>query len=509
MLYEQTFLDRADLQKYQMFSAIKDSNVQTYTINTLSRHLDLSYQQGYNILQELFRDLTELTAHPENLKRKQINLLMEIDVTVDDYHLYLLKHAIAFQFVDYIVQANHPSTEQFCRAHFISRSTLARKTVALRALLERFQIKLSFSDLCFIGEESRIRLFLFDFYWLGYHGVDWPFKVLDEQQIVKEYMALPNAKTNPVDILEEILFWAICRVRISGNHFVTGNEPFDRIFNDYPPFQHAVYTREMFPAFNQQFMKGENDFFYFQQHRTITFLPDTPADQDFIHYVLKQKTITADFVKRLLAFLGDHIRHHTVFDLQHEQGLILNLTRIALNNEILGGDFMHLVDFFNPRALNYTKTNLYQGLEEFIATLPDTPAYRHFLGKQHLFLRTLYYLLTPYLRYFAETPTVRVRLAYLDHNLLNRRLVNFLSDLPMVHLLPERAVFKTADLVITSVDNEQAIKAAAPAGFHGHIISWTAEDSDDAIFQLYLLIRRLYLKKTDASLSAQNVDPPS
>ena len=50
MLYEQTFLDRADLQKFQMFSAIKDSTVQTYTINTLSRHLDLSYQQGYNIL---------------------------------------------------------------------------------------------------------------------------------------------------------------------------------------------------------------------------------------------------------------------------------------------------------------------------------------------------------------------------------------------------------------------------------------------------------------------------
>jgi hypothetical protein len=60
MLYEQTFLDRADLQKFQMFAAIKDTNVQTYTINTLSQHLDLSYQQGYNILQELFRDLTVL-----------------------------------------------------------------------------------------------------------------------------------------------------------------------------------------------------------------------------------------------------------------------------------------------------------------------------------------------------------------------------------------------------------------------------------------------------------------
>ena len=38
MLYEQTFLDRADLQKFQMFAAIKDTNVQTYTINTLSQH---------------------------------------------------------------------------------------------------------------------------------------------------------------------------------------------------------------------------------------------------------------------------------------------------------------------------------------------------------------------------------------------------------------------------------------------------------------------------------------
>lgn len=83
MLYEQTFLDRADLQKFQMFAAIKDTNVQTYTINTLSQHLDLSYQQGYNILQELFRDLTVLTKHPEKMKRKQISLLVDIDITVD------------------------------------------------------------------------------------------------------------------------------------------------------------------------------------------------------------------------------------------------------------------------------------------------------------------------------------------------------------------------------------------------------------------------------------------
>lgn len=34
MLYEQTFLDRADLQKFQMFAAIKDTNVPIPSVST-------------------------------------------------------------------------------------------------------------------------------------------------------------------------------------------------------------------------------------------------------------------------------------------------------------------------------------------------------------------------------------------------------------------------------------------------------------------------------------------
>ncbi|MDN4552620.1 helix-turn-helix domain-containing protein [Lacticaseibacillus paracasei] len=503
MLYEQTFLDRADLQKFQMFAAIKDTNVQTYTINTLSQHLDLSYQQGYNILQELFRDLTVLTKHPEKMKRKQISLLVDIDITVDDYHLYLLQHAIAFQFVDYIVQANHPSTDKFCRAHYISRSTLVRKTSALRNLLKRYQLKLSFSDLGFAGQESRIRLFLFAFYWIGYHGVDWPFKVLDEQKIVQEYTALPSAKKNPVDILEEVLFWAISRVRISGNHFVDGAAPFDKIFDEYSPFQYPVYTKEMFPAYDTRFMKSENDFFYFQQNRTITFLPTDATSDAFIRYLSDKKTVTTDFTKRLLAFLNAHVRPDSDFDVYHEHELVLNLARIALNNEFLGGDFMHIVDYYQPEGLPYTETKLYHTLQTFIAGLPNTPAYRRFLGKNAGFLRIINYLLAPYLRYFSETPVVQVKLVYLGHDLLNRRLVNFLDDLSVVDLLPDDAPCQEADLVITSVDNEAAIRAAAPSDFKGEVATWIIDDDDSAIFQLYMLIRRLYLGKTASARSSE------
>lgn len=77
-----------------------------------------------------------------------------------------------------------------------------------------------------------------------------------------------------------------------------------------------------------------------------------------------------------------------------------------------------------------------------MASLPKTPEYQYFLGTDHQFLHTLYFLLTPYLRYFVETPTVQVKLAYLDYDLLNRRMVNLLTDLPVVDLLPEDAAFE-------------------------------------------------------------------
>lgn len=62
-----------------------------------------------------------------------------------------------------------------------------------------------------------------------------------------------------------------------------------------------------------------------------------------------------------------------------------------------------------------------------------------------------------------------MKLVYLGHDLLNRRLVNFLDDLSVVDLLPDDAPCQEADLVITSVDNEAAIRAAAPSDFKGEV----------------------------------------
>lgn len=73
-------------------------------------------------------------------------------------------------------------------------------------------------------------------------------------------------------------------------------------------------------------------------------MPSSSDEENAIQYLLQRPTETADFVKRLLAALKEHVRQETAFDQNNEHGQIQNLARIALNNEMLGGDAMHLVD---------------------------------------------------------------------------------------------------------------------------------------------------------------------
>ncbi|MCI1283500.1 MAG: hypothetical protein LKG24_02740 [Lacticaseibacillus songhuajiangensis] len=46
MIYEQLFLDTSDLQKFQMYRALKTIDESGFTINDLSNKLHVSYQQS-------------------------------------------------------------------------------------------------------------------------------------------------------------------------------------------------------------------------------------------------------------------------------------------------------------------------------------------------------------------------------------------------------------------------------------------------------------------------------
>ncbi|WP_054650245.1 helix-turn-helix domain-containing protein [Lacticaseibacillus pantheris] len=121
----------------------------------------------------------------------------------------MLQESIQFQYLDYIIQSRSANTDRFCQDHFISRSTLARKTTPLRTMLELHGIKLSFSRPGFSGSEQNIRQFLYIFYWLCFRGVEWPFTTVPQNRIAERYAQLPQVGMNTIDRLRNLLMLAV------------------------------------------------------------------------------------------------------------------------------------------------------------------------------------------------------------------------------------------------------------------------------------------------------------
>lgn len=160
MSYEAIFFEKSDLQKFEMFRTLTVHHSDGLSISDLATKLHLSYQQSYNIFQELLRDLVDLTDDTRAVCKKALNGTTPLKISLDDYRTYLLQDAIAFQFIDYLVQGNRPSLDRFCAERYISRSTLMRKTIPVRNFLADFHLKLSLTKTAFVGDEKQVRLFL-------------------------------------------------------------------------------------------------------------------------------------------------------------------------------------------------------------------------------------------------------------------------------------------------------------------------------------------------------------
>lgn len=276
MLFEETFLDKADLQKYQLYRVIKTLSTETFTITDLSQEIELTYRQTYNIFQDLQNDLESLPDLENRLTSHLEMKLSSFPLSLDKYRLYLLKNSTVFQFMNALAIGPRESLEQFCANHFTSRSTLLRKTTNLKNLLAHYQIKISYTTMKLVGMEQAIRLFLYNFYWLSYHAVAWPFKHQNFKEIQKWYLQLPEAADNLISILQECQFTAICRIRIASGHVISVSDStrFNQLFDQFSAFQKPVYAQKDFPKLTSEQLTAETQFFHYFQNRSVHFSAD-------------------------------------------------------------------------------------------------------------------------------------------------------------------------------------------------------------------------------------------
>lgn len=165
LIFEEMFFSKADSEKFRMFRVLNTLDDQSFTLNDIGTQMNMSYQKTYNIYQGLLDDmgLIDPSIKYEKINKKDITS-DSFPVPIDMYRLFLLKESIVFQAFDYAFQTQKPAIDEFCNAHFISKSTLLRKMAPLRKHMKQYGITISTTNLKFEGDERCIRFFLFCIY---------------------------------------------------------------------------------------------------------------------------------------------------------------------------------------------------------------------------------------------------------------------------------------------------------------------------------------------------------
>ncbi|BDR57289.1 helix-turn-helix domain-containing protein [Xylocopilactobacillus apis] len=500
MLFEETILEKGEYQKFLMFRVLKSFEGSNYTIIDIANEMNTSYQQTYNILQELLEDIQNFpNTDLKDLNRKKFLNTKKIPISIDMYRLFLLKQSLVFQFINYVVQGSSPNVEKFCQDHYISRSTLLRKNAALKVLLEKYKIKISYNDLSFIGDEKSIRFFIYCFYWLSYRGLEWPFETIRYYDVAQQLQLEQSELNDPIVTIRTVLFWTITRIRIIHGYHVTDMDKFDQIFPDNLNLFNSKtpFTSSNFPKVPADQLIIEAKFFNFFRLQSLVFpIMDNEISQKIYDSIKESKgpvwQLTNDFIEDLQTHL---INNEDSKMIAASLPLQANLMRIFFSYYIMQGDYLQFNDFYDDeQTLNYDNSVLYEIVSNFVEEKEHVSEFTPYLKAQKKIIKEMEYLLIPYLRYFKSNETVKVKLVLESSDLVTRDMMTFLNDLSFVEIATEGDNPANADVIITSIEDLGALYENDNLD-DKIVIDWNLDATETEYFNLYQSLKKEFTKK--------------
>ncbi|OLF68206.1 hypothetical protein ACX53_12025 [Loigolactobacillus backii] len=496
MLFEELFLEKTDLQKFLMFRVLKTIDANSFTINDISTALNLSYQQTYNAFQDLLTDMRVLDKNiDKNVGRHKLMSQDSFHVTLDRYRLFLLKHSLVFQFVDYLVQHANPTIDNFCETQFVSKSTLLRKTAALKKFMNRYSLRFSYTHLRIIGDERNIRLLLFTFYWIGFHGIEWPINEFSFKDMFRNYQRIDMKSNDIIVELQEVLMLGICRTRVEHGYLIHNGSDFDLLTHNNATFEKLSFAEDVIPGLSKNQSLNEHKFFFFSRYITISFSPEfSDQSQEFYKHFATENNTVWKFTQNFMTYLVQYSVPEKQSKIINDRQLTTNVLRLAMAAEVLQEDHPKLMDFYSHEHPEYEQSNLFQIIRNYFQTIKTNPDFKIIYSCHKSLAHYLYYLLIPYLRQFEKKQIVKVRLLMENNDLLTRDVSVFLRDISIVQVLDNKASFEDADLIVTTVDDvSHYLGVKFPDD--KKIVHWNLDAQDSDFYSLYMKIKHTYLTK--------------
>ncbi|WP_461215108.1 helix-turn-helix domain-containing protein [Lacticaseibacillus sp. GG6-2] len=481
MQFESLFLDKTAQLKLALRHKLDTTAPHGITIADLSNQMQLSYQRTYNLFQELLDDFERLTEQTPTVLRKAV-MNGHIPISLDAYRFYLLRNAVAFEFFDYVVQGHQPNIDRFCTDHFISQSTLTRKTVPLRRFLAQYGLKLTTASATLTGGEVQVRLCLQTFYWQATHGADWPFTTIALAAIRQQVTTMPPAH----DLLTQqqlIYLTAISHLRIAQGHRL------DPATTAKLPAR-TYFTASDFPQLSADQLVAENQYVTWYQIGTFRFTTNAELTS-----LSKHVPVAGRVVAHILASLAT-CDAPGICQLAHETLFYQNLFRATICFSLLQSNYIKPSDFSEPELIVPQLLDFKAQLTAIIADLPATGDYAVFHRESAAYCNEVAFLVAPHLQTAAPSNTLNVAVQLNIDNILHRGLVNFLDNLSFVKRLPPESAIDHCDLLIT--ESERLLSAGTSAFNQAHpeaVFIWCLDATEVDFHHLYQTLCRRYQQK--------------
>lgn len=143
------------------------------------------------------------------LKKKNSLIYIDFNQSIPLNTIYRknMVESLSFKLLNEIIKNNEITLGEFSRRNYISYNPIYRAIAKLNTYLALFQLTIKKFKLT--GEEYKIRIFLFHFYWTIFGGGPWPFLSVNKQECKEEADKLEYAFFTHLTWIEyeKLCFW--------------------------------------------------------------------------------------------------------------------------------------------------------------------------------------------------------------------------------------------------------------------------------------------------------------
>ncbi|MEG2873729.1 helix-turn-helix domain-containing protein [Carnobacterium sp.] len=177
--------------------------------------------------------------------RQGFSLERNIGFNLQEFTIQILKEEILFVLINTALKNETQDVQLFLEKNYISLSLYYSYQKRLNQYLKKYSIQLIANPyIHFEGEEHKIRLFLYQFYWEFFQGNEWPFEKVSKLDTHKLTDKIQNDMQDGMGVTQKIQLSyavAICASRIKSGCYIEKEHslPFKRtdvflnIFNFY------------------------------------------------------------------------------------------------------------------------------------------------------------------------------------------------------------------------------------------------------------------------------------